>query len=423
MINISLPIILTGLFFTFEKYLTKPWMRWLWWCTCALIVGLREFYAGQYINWFDFKDAYYFAGYATLTDLSQLYSAEICVFGFVNFPLLAYLFTPFGLLPLPIAGQIFYALGYISIMPLAYWLIKLAELDGWKRWAMLAILIINDPLEYSLDIGNTTHFVMIIIVLSLWWFKQGKDWLSGMALGFIGLMKPTLIPSFGYFFVRRQWQIVGGGLLIAGLAITLSFLLIPLSLNTEWVNKCILASVGQPIAAYNNQSLSGFLARYLIPTSDVFSWVFIIPDQKFNITSNILMALFYLPIILIIFINWKSRRTIDAYILEFLIIFVCSLLTSPISWTHYYMFFLIPVSFYIKEYAFTGSSLFMNLLFGFSLALLSTPTSLILRLYELTDQRIFLSIHFVGGVLFYIFLLAFWYIKRHSFLHAESVSN
>lgn len=423
MLIISLPVILTGLFFSFEKYLTKQWMRWGWWIVSVLVVGWVGWYAGQNLNWFDFTDAYYSAGRAALIDLTQLYSAEISVFGFVNFPLLAYLFAPFGLLSNQIAGQIFFSMGYISIIPLAYWLIKVAELDGWKRWFMLGVLTINDSLEYSLDIGNTTHFIMVGMLISLWWLKQGRDWLAGILLGFSGLIKLSFIPSLAYFFIRQHWRVVGGGLLVAGLAIGLSLLVIPLSLNIEWLEKNILSTAGHSIAAYNNQSLSGFLARHLIPGSDVYSWVPIPLEPEFNIVSGILMALFYLPVVIIIVTDWKSQRTTSQYILEFIIVFVCSLLTSPISWTHYYMLLLIPIALYLKEYVFEVRRFWLNVLFGCSLVLLSSPFSLTFALFERTDQRIFLSLHFIGGIFLYVLLLFFWFSKRYSYLRAPIVSN
>jgi alpha-1,2-mannosyltransferase len=423
MLLISLPVILTGLFLSFEKYLNKPWMRWAWWIVSVLVVGIIGWFAGRDLNWFDFTDAYYAAGRAALTDLNQLYSTEISVFGFVNFPLLAYLFVPFGLLSNQIAGQLFYSLGYISIIPLAYWLIKVAELNGWRMWFMLAILTINDPLEYSLDIGNSTHFIMVAILISLWWVKQGKDWLAGILLGFSGLMKLSFIPSLAYFFVRRRWRVVAGGLLIAGLAIVLSLLLIPSSLNMEWLDKAVLSTAGTSIAADNNQSLSGVLARHLISGSDVFSWEALPPEPVFSLVLRISMLLLYLPILIILFIDWKSQLTPNQYIFEFLIVFMCSLLTSPVSWTHYYMFCLIPIAIYIKEFSLEMHKLWLNLLFGCSLALLCIPTSVILRIFEMTDQRIFLSTHFFGGVILYIFLLALWFSQKYGYLRNSPVSN
>lgn len=409
----SIPALIVGLFFNIKKYLAKPWMIWVWWIGSVVIVGLAGWYDIQNkawidFDWSDFTYGYYYGGSIILNDPTSLYPGENWVDGFVNIPLLAYLFVPFSYFPSQIAARIFYLFGYISIIPLAYWLIKISGVDGWKRWLILLALITSESLDESLDWGNTTHFIMIFVMISLWWFKQGREWLSGLLLGFNGLIKLPLILPSGYFFIRRRWRVVGGGLLAVGLALMFSFLLIPISLNLEWLDKIILSFAGHPVAAYNNQSVAGFLARQLISGSDVFSWRPIVPGTLFNIASIVLVALLYVPVIVVLFSNWKSSRTKHKYILEYFIVLVCSILTSPISWTHYYMMLLIPASIYIKEDIFDRSRLSLNLLLGTSLILLASPSGLPRTLFENTGLRLFLSSHFFGGLLFYIFLFRLW---------------
>jgi hypothetical protein len=216
---------------------------------------------------------------------------------------------------------------------------------------------------------------------------------------------------------------VGGGLLIAGLAIGLSLLLTPVSLNAEWLDKCILTFGGQSVAGYTNQSLSGLLARHLMPGSDIFSYEPIVPGSGFNMASKILTALFYLPVVIMLLVDWKLPRTTVEYILEFFIVLVCSLLTSPIAWTHYYMLLLIPIALYLKEYVFERRRIWLNILFACSVLLLSAQTSINLAIFERTDQRIFLSLPFIGAVLLYVFLLAYWFSKRYGYLRDPSISN
>lgn len=416
MIVISLPVLLVGLYFQFENSLTRPWARWAWWACSLVFVSAIGWYAGREPIWADFTYAYYQGGKIALKDITQLYTSSNCIDGFVNFPLLAYLFAPFALFSSQIAGQVFYVIGYISIIPLAYWLIKLMELNGWKRWLILGLIVINDALDRSLWVGNTTQIVMVGLLLSLWWLKRGKEGLSGVLLGLSGLIKlPLILPAI-YFFVRQRWRVVMGGGLVVGLAVALSLLLTPLSLNLEWLNKCVVSYSGSHIVAHDNQSLGGLLARQFSLTNDFFSWSPVTSTPELNLILKIITVAFYLPIGIMIFFGWGSKRTSFDYILEFSIVLVCSVLTSPISWIHYYVFLFIPIALYLKEVVLTSSKTWSNLLFGFSVILLSNQSSLAVSFFERTGNQIFLSLYFIGGVILYALLLSLWLDKRSNAL-------
>jgi hypothetical protein len=389
----------------------------VWWLGSVAIVAVVGIFVGSSQSLHDFTRGYYYAGRNILNDNilldpRQLYPLEYCTEAYANFPLFAYIFVPFKFFSEKVAIQIFYMIGYVSILPLAYGLIKVAGLNGWKSWLMLGLLMINGPLVYSMWLGNITQFIMISMLLALWWLKQGKELLSGILLGINGLIKIPLALPAGYFFIRRRWNVVLGGALVIGLILGLS-LLLPFSLNKMWLDKCILSSAGHPIAAHNNQSVVGMLARQLIPGSDVEYWLPINPTPDFNLWSKILVALLYLPAIIVLIFNGRSSRTSNGYVLEFFIVVTCSFLTSPISWVHYLALLLIPVAFYLKDAVFDLRKLWLNGLFGFSLVFLSIPVDLTFKLFESTDQRMFLSLHFVGCVLFYMFLLVLWYSKRY----------
>jgi hypothetical protein len=410
-----LSVILVGLYFVLESKLTKPWMRWVWWIGSLVIVVAVGWRVGTDHIWADFGNGYYYAGRKILQNPAQLYYGENCG-GYVNFPLLAYIFTPFGLMTKGEAGRIFFLINIVSILPLAYWLVKFGDLKGWRRWFLLFFLLISGPLDYSIWLGNSTNLIMLSMVLALEWFKKGKDLGTGILLGINGLVKiPMIIPA-GYFFVRRQWMVVIGGVLTVGFVIVLSFGFIPFSLNRMWLNNCILSFSGKPVAAYNNQSVAGVLARELIPGSRIDYWLPLDPTPLFATVSGITVLLLYVPVLIVLLYGWRSARTKSGYLLEFFLVLICSLLTSPISWTHYFMFLLIPVAFYLDENLFTTGTKGLNLLLLVSLILVTLPVDLTLAFFTAFGQRVALSLHFGGGVLFYIFLFALWMRHRNSIL-------
>ena len=399
-----LPVLLAGLYFLLENRLTKPWMRWAWWGVSVVILLAVGWYASHDQYWYDFFKGYYHSGRKIFRNPDVLYD-ESC-YGYVNFPLLAYLFVPFANLPKEIAGPLFFLIGYVSILPLAYWLVKSANLKGWPRWIFLSLLAVNGPLDYSVWLGNVTHIITLSVLILIWWFKQGREWLTGILLGINGLLKIPLILPAGYFFIRRRWRVVGGGLLVFGLVLGLSLWLVPFSLNRIWLERCILSFAGHPIAAYNNQSAIGFLAREFMPGN--LGWDPLNPTVQFTWVSNITLLLLYAPVLVIFFLGGKSSQNPAMFILEFFIVLVCSLLTSPISWTHYFMLLLIPAAFCMADESLRPNKLWINILLGFSLVLLTTPIKLTLALFEQTGQPLFLSPHFAGGLLLYLYLLITW---------------
>ena len=100
-----------------------------------------------------------------------------------------------------------------------------------------------------------------------------------------------------------------------------------------------------------------------------------------------------------------------------LCMFICAaILISPISWSHYYLFLLLPVAFYAGDrfprrrrsrrvaLALTGT-------FVLSVVLSSLPEELSVEFYRAQEEetslaRALLSHYFYGGVLFYAFLVA-----------------
>lgn len=387
-------------------------MRWVWWVLSVIVVGVVGWQIGTRQEWLDFYKGYYFGGHQALLDINQLYPAENCP-GFVNFPLLAYLFAPFGLLPQQEAGRLFFVLNLISIIPLAYWLVRFGNLTGWKRWFMLILLGMNGPLDYSLWLGNMTQWIMLSLLILLWWYERGREWLTGVLLGINGLLKIPLILPAGYFLVRRRWRVVAGGLMVAFLAVGVSLLFIPFSLNRTWFDQCILPFSGHPVAAYNNQSVMGFLARRLIPESDINYWFPLEPTRMFTLVSNISTILLYMPVVTILLLGWKSSRTASEHVFEFLIVLTCSLLTSPLSWTHYFMLLLLPVAYYLGANDFDLRRLWFSVPLAIGLVFISIPIELTVALSYAADRRLFLSMHFMGGVLLYVTLVAFWFHRRN----------
>jgi hypothetical protein len=395
---------MAGLYYQWAKRFTKTWMHWAWWIGCIAILLAIGWYASQDLYIYDFFKGYYHGGRKIIRNLNELYD-ENC-YNFTNFPLIAFLFVPLASLPKDIAGSIFFLIGYVSILPLAYWLVKFSDLKNGQRWLILALLAVNGPLDYNIWLGNITQFITLGLLIALWWVKTGREWLAGILFGVNGLLKIPLILPAGYFFVQRRWRIVGGGILIFSLVLITSLIVVPFWLNSLWADKCILSMAGNPITAYNNQSISGFLGRQLIP--GYIGWYPIAPNLQFKLASTVAQLVLCAPVILMLILGFKRPLNRDRLISEFAIILTCSLLTSPISWTHYLLMLLIPIAIYLRENQEKPKPVWLNLLLGSSIILISLPINITQVFFEQTEQTLFLSMHFFGGMILYLVLVINW---------------
>jgi len=403
-----LPILLVGVYFLFEDRLASSRLCLAFWVASLILIALVGFYVVQDHALYDYFKGYYHGGRKIVRNLDVLYD-EAC-YGFTNFPLFAYLFVPLANLPKELSGRVFYLIGYLFLLPLAYWLVVASKVKGWKIFLVLALLALNGPLDYSVWLGNTTQIVMLFMLLAFFNLDRGWDWLSGILLGAGGLIKLPLVLPSGYFFIRGRWKVVGGGLLVAGAALLLSLTLIPFQINLTWLERCVLMMADNPTAAYNNQSLSGFLARIFMPGN--YGWDPLTPTPAYIAAANIGGALLALPALYILIAGRKDERTTFHHAVEFSIILVFSLLVSPIAWTHYFVLLLIPAAMILGNPERLPYRNGMWILLALSLILLSIPKDLSLALFEWSESALMLSPQFIGGLLFYGLLITVWEVSR-----------
>ena len=62
----------------------------------------------------------------------------------------------------------FLAVGIPAALTAWALLVRLARLDATKAALLLFLFMINGPMVNSLREGNTTHFLLLLLVLALW---------------------------------------------------------------------------------------------------------------------------------------------------------------------------------------------------------------------------------------------------------------
>ena len=274
--------------------------------------------------------------------------------GFVNLPILAYLFTPLVLFPPTPAGYVMLFFGVIAMLGLWYILSRLAGLDGDRSLLLLFFFAANGPLLNSLRYGNTTHFVLLLIVLGICALRKERDLLAGLLIGFAALIKLPLLLLGVYFLARGRWRVAIGGASICAFAGILSLLVFGWDVHQNWYEYTIKPFAEKPLSAYNNQSVQGFLTRLDHGKSYLMNWQPKPVDPMILLASK--AAVFLLLGTVAVVIGWPRRwrrgSGIDAPAttmveLEICIIILLAMMISTVSWSHYYLWILLPAAFVI----------------------------------------------------------------------------
>jgi hypothetical protein len=199
-----------------------------------------------------------------------------------NCPFTVILLSPFAYLPVWAMALSYNA---AKLLALAAAVLMAARLAGHRRrrvvdWVVLLGVLWTLPLVIA-DVrhGNTNVFVLAGIVLHLWLYRRGRDWLAGLPLAAAICLKMTPALFLLYWLYQRNWRLLG-----ATLAALLAFgVVIPAAavgprrcatLTETWYRNMIRPGLlkGSWYPEHINQSLSGVVSRYFLAgrNGDIF---------------------------------------------------------------------------------------------------------------------------------------------------------
>ena len=274
---------------------------------------------------------------------------------FVNIPVVAWLFVPLVAFGEAGAGWAFLALG-VAATAAAWWLLTRFDRSGKPAGPLLLFLFLaNGPLVNSLREGNTTHFILLLLVAALLLWRAQKEFAVGLVLGFCAVMKLPLLLYGIYFMLRRRWRVVAGGVTMIALAGALSIAVHGLDANVGWYDDSVAPFLGGVIPAFNVQSIDGFLMRLETGVRDLQDWL---PHTP-SIVHRVVRTLIVVGLLGGAF--WLMRRASAGEprparrqapgardLLEFVLVLNLALVISPISWSHYYLLLLLPWALYFS---------------------------------------------------------------------------
>ena len=377
----------------------------------------------------DFFTAYYPAGQAVANhDPSMLRMlTEKGVAGFVNIPAVAYLFEPLALLGPETAALVFSVVGLALTVAAWFLLVRMANLELRESWLLALLFLANGPLMHGIKFGNTSEFILFALVADLFLLRQGRSAAAGALMGAAAIIKPPLL-LFGFFFVLRR-DLRGVLAFAAVCAITggLSLVLFGWSANAHWFQTSIVEYSRGWLGAYNVQSIPGFLLR-LHPDSNLTDWQPYLPTPNEKLLARALLGIVLVVAGLACLrhpggaeARLKFTDT-DRQDLQFLLAICLCLTASPLTWSHYYTWLLIPIAFFLGSRPPFPASKVARIIAWAAVALttplvewpwsISNPTLM-------TAYRSLAISHLLLGGLLWFGLVAWWLARSGGLLSAS----
>lgn len=375
-----------------------------------IVVGVKASSPPEFA--WDFIHAYYPAGVDAIQNDHDKLRALIgqgTGGGFVNIPIVAYLFAPLGLLSPAAAAVLFSAMG-LGLTAAAWLLLcRLAQLDLRERWTLGLLFVVNGPLLNSFKYGNLSYFILFALVGGLALMHAKRSVAAGLLLGVATVIKPPL-ALFGFLFLfRRDVRGLAAYGAVGVSTILLSLLVFGLDDNLLWFQSCIVQYSKGWLPTFSVQSVTAFILR-LNPDANLTEWVTQLPTAGQKLAEQVVVGVIFL-IALAACVRrpgapddlpeTASRRLT----LQFLMVICLCLVTSPLAWSHYYAWLLVPTAFFIGANNLFGHSRATRLVGWAAIALVTPlngwPSTFSDPLIQTAYRSVFMSHALIGGLLWF----------------------
>jgi len=328
----------------------------------------------------DFLKAYWPAGNAVLAGPAALRSVlQVGALGFVNMPVVAYVFAPFALMP-PIPAGIAFTLLSLASTVLAWRLLsRAADLDTGTQWTLAFIFAAFGPLLNSIREGNTTHMVLALLVWAFLLLRERREVAAGAVLGLAALFKLPLLLFGVYYVLRGRWRVVAGGAMLLGISLLLSVAIFGWDMHVYWYETSIGPYARDPMPAINVQSIPGALSRLELGASYGLDWTQHPLSPALRLVASLAMLLLFgLAFAAVLAPRPSSSRAVARQIsqeVEFLIVLMLACVASPLAWSHYYTWMLMPAAFFIGRTPHFATATWCRVLGWVAIVLAAVPVT------------------------------------------------
>lgn len=298
-------------------------------------------------------------------------------------------FIPFIIFPILTAEKIWAVISLFSVILSFALLIKLFQkkIDVFEASFLLSLLFISFPLKFTLGMGQINSLVLLLITLSLYFYKK-SDYLKSslfLILSIISKLFPVILLL--YFVLIKDKKYLLYSLLSFSFVILLSILFIKPQIYNYYLSNVLTGLSGSLPKDYYNQALSGFLLRHF-------------QDQTAVILRYVIASIMLLLTTIVIF-NKKQKNKI----FEISIYISLALIINQFSWQHHFLILLIP---FLATYFFIKNK---KLNIKYYLILLISYFLVAVNLKNPTDLWIIIQSHVFFGI--FLLWLTQLYLLKH----------
>ena len=223
-----------------------------------------------------------------------------------------------------------------------------------------------------------------MLAAGLWLLRGRRDVAAGLLLGLAAVIKLPLMLFGLYFLLRRNWGATAGFAGFCGVAGLLSLAIFGWEMHWHWLQLSVLQFSSHPLGAFNVQSVTGFLVRLAEGPAALMDWETLrTPPPLQRMTGTVGVGLLYLTALLACVKGAShAARNRDAegsrgQDLEYMLVLVMAVVSSPLSWSHYYLLMLMPAAFFLAPGSALAASATRHAL-GWAAILLTTPAVLVI---------------------------------------------
>ena len=238
----------------------------------------------------------------------------------LNPPFWVLLISPLGLLEPLDAYRAFVAVTVVVTIGYLAWVAGELRLRG--GWAVVAtaMLLLSSPLLATLALGQIYPFLALGLVAA--WVADRREWLviSGVALGLVVAVKPSLLPVLLWPLVRWRWRALSAALVSGVAATLLGVVVVGPRATLDWL-RTLSAS---PLSPYwDNASLPSAAARLF--TENEFA-------EPVAVLPWLVPVAYAVGVGAVLYTAWRVRGGSEAGLWALV---AAALLASPIAWHNY----------------------------------------------------------------------------------------